>query len=472
MNKIKKYWPAFYVGLVFVIAGFLGGAVAVDEKDGPKKTDAKAKDGYAVILSGNWAGQIEPCGCTEKQLGGLDRRTETINIIAPEPDGRLILEAGPMIERFDRQSQLKFDTFLRSMKSVGYDAVTMTAGELKLLHDHIVDINPDQRPRIVCSNMKEEKLADFSGDRYFTKKLKYKGKTLTSYVLGIADGYDSEEGVSMELLEPVNAVKELVGELGLSKDDDALLVVLTQSDNDELVSSLKEIDAIDLFLCRGFGDEPEINSISDSTVACDTGILSKYITRFTVDAGKTPSPANLKLDAIAIHSSFNLDPSVIALMDAYQMSMKLENLIAEKIDRMGLEEDNRFVGSASCGDGPECHGEIYAIWSGLKHAQAVPTLENVNRDNDPECMECHTVGLRYESGFKSKEETPELAAVGCEMCHGPGMFHNEYPTEPYQEIFTNCEECHNDYHSPEFQEKREEYFQKIKHWEGDREYWD
>lgn len=473
MRNIKRSWPTFYVGMVLALSAFFAGAADPTEvSDGPKQTDHKKYDGYSIILSGNWQGQIEPCGCTEKQQGGIDRRTETINIIAPDPKGRLVLDAGPLIDKFDRQNQLKFDTFLRSMKVVGYDAVALTASELKLLYEHTVDLEASLRPSIICSNMPEEKMAGFSGVRYLQRELEFEGKKQTAVVIGLSEGYDSPAGQEMELIEPVLAVKTIVSELGLGKSDDILLICLTQSDQDELLVSLKGIEAIDMLICRGVGDEPVVNAHTETAVVCDLGVLSKYVARFAVAAGSKPDSKQFRLDAVPIHSSFNLDKAVVALMDEYQMSMRVENLIAEKIDRMGLEDGNQFAGSASCGNGPECHGEIYEKWSQFKHAQAVPTLVAVNRDFDPECMECHTVGLRYETGYRSQEETPELAAVGCEMCHGPGTFHNEYPTEPYREIFTRCEDCHNDYHSPEFKEKREEYFEKIKHWDGEREYWD
>ena len=470
LNKIKKYWPALYVGLVLISAVFMSGAGVTKDTDGPKKTDAKPFDGYSILLSGNWQGQIEPCGCTEKQMGGIDRRSETINTIAPDQDSRLILESGPLLEKFDYQNQLKFETFLQALKVVGYDAVSLTAKELKLLHSRTFDLGGTSAT-VICSNMPQEELDKFGGKRYLAKELKYNGKSRKAYVFGIADDYESSDGKAIGLQEPISAIKDLIKELKLKSEKDAIVVLLSQTESDAIVEAVKKIDAINLFVCRGFGDEPEKRFETKKMLACDTGSLSKYITRISVSAAKPVMPSNLKLDKIPVHSSFNLDPKVIALMDEYQFRMMADNLISEKVERLPMEGGNMFAGSASCG-APDCHPDVYEKWSGLKHAQAVPTLEKVNRSFDPECMECHTVGLRYETGFKSKEETPELAAVGCEMCHGPGMIHNEYPNEPYHDVYTPCEQCHNDYHSPEFQDKREEYFEKIKHWDYEgRKYW-
>ena len=74
--------------------------------------------------------------------------------------------------------------------------------------------------------------------------------------------------------------------------------------------------------------------------------------------------------------------------------------------------------------------------------------------------------MKYEGGYVSLDATPNLAEIGCEMCHGPGYLHLQDQTEPYLEPFNKCANCHDHENSPAFDKEYEEYFKKIKHWFG------
>ncbi len=105
----------------------------------------------------------------------------------------------------------------------------------------------------------------------------------------------------------------------------------------------------------------------------------------------------------------------------------------------------------------------YRKWLTTRHARALETLRKKGRDLDPECVECHVVGLRFYSGFRSLAETPDLANVACECCHGPGNLHDRDVRAPYgRQEMRPCERCHNDEHSPGFD--RRKALGKIKHW--------
>jgi hypothetical protein len=47
---------------------------------------------------------------------------------------------------------------------------------------------------------------------------------------------------------------------------------------------------------------------------------------------------------------------------------------------------------------------------------------------DPACVKCHVTGYEEEGGFTSIAATPQLAGVGCEVCHGPGSVYKDEDT--------------------------------------------
>lgn len=94
--------------------------------------------------------------------------------------------------------------------------------------------------------------------------------------------------------------------------------------------------------------------------------------------------------------------------------------------------DHEFVGSDGC---KKCHIREWKSWSETKMAQAFEKLKpgvaaeakqkaglDPNKDYtaDSECLPCHVTGYGEPGGFTNIDETPALAGVGCESCHGAG----------------------------------------------------
>lgn len=91
-----------------------------------------------------------------------------------------------------------------------------------------------------------------------------------------------------------------------------------------------------------------------------------------------------------------------------------------------------FVGSAKC---RACHFAQNKSWAATRMAKAFDLLKpgvaaeakkkaglDPAKDytTDPKCLPCHTTGHGLAGGFKSATDTPDLAGVQCEACHGAG----------------------------------------------------
>ena len=103
-----------------------------------------------------------------------------------------------------------------------------------------------------------------------------------------------------------------------------------------------------------------------------------------------------------------------------------------------------YVGSQAC---ESCHKQEFATWSGQPHANAVAKLQAPTETEDPECLRCHTTAFGKPGGFPAggrPDEHPDLAAVGCESCHGPGSEHVESEETKIGNIIAlgdKCESC-------------------------------
>lgn len=84
-------------------------------------------------------------------------------------------------------------------------------------------------------------------------------------------------------------------------------------------------------------------------------------------------------------------------------------------------EGQTYVGTKECA---ACHFEQFMAWRGTPHAKAFEILPAKYRA-DETCLKCHTTGFGEPTGFKSIEQTPNLAGNSCEGCHGPGSKHTE-----------------------------------------------
>jgi hypothetical protein len=94
--------------------------------------------------------------------------------------------------------------------------------------------------------------------------------------------------------------------------------------------------------------------------------------------------------------------------------------------------EHAFVGSKKC---KTCHLKEWKSWSETKMANAMEALNPGNSADakksagldpakdyttDATCLRCHSTGFGKEGGFVDLASTPDLAGVGCEMCHGAG----------------------------------------------------
>lgn len=105
-----------------------------------------------------------------------------------------------------------------------------------------------------------------------------------------------------------------------------------------------------------------------------------------------------------------------------------------------------YRGAKSC---KKCHFRQHRSWKATTMALAFESLQpgahaeaktaagldpDADYTHDAKCLPCHTTGYGKPGGFVSIEETPDLAGIQCDACHGPSA--------AYLEIMTNDNKDH------------------------------
>jgi len=145
------------------------------------------------------------------------------------------------------------------------------------------------------------------------------------------------------------------------------------------------------------------------------------------------------------------DPAIRRLLEAHDRRVGQANrrVWADITPPPAPEGEARYVGAEACG---ACHAEALRWWSTTPHGRAYQTLEAAQKQFDLDCVGCHVTGYRRPGG-SNVTHVGDLAGVGCEVCHGPGSLHVSAPERQRLSASpeaTVCLRCHTQAHSDLF----------------------
>ena len=401
---------------------------------------ARNSDVITVFLTGNTLGVLKPCGCSGGQLGGLERRPVIFSTVAAK--SRMIVDTGLFVDSDGEQDLIKFDIMTRALDLLDYDLVNLTEEDVRIAENLGLKSIISSFFNIITS----QKSADSNLPAAFTKKFLLKDKTLAVTVAA----YDVEKA-------PIEGIEKLFPhEDGLQQ----INILILNRHFPEVISSIKNKPFVDCLICPAESDEPVLLSARNKRpLVISVGRFGRYICRLQIkpDKGKP----KLSFDTIAVTEQLDPNSSLVSLYQDYQQLVKEADLL-KAYPRFILPGGLQYSGSNSC---RPCHSYEYEKWSTKSHAHAYDTLKKAGSEVDPECVLCHVVGLKYEGGFVSEQETTDLKDVGCEVCHGPGSEHikslgQTKTAGPKME----CIDCHTPENSGNYAGNEDVYFQKIIHW--------
>jgi hypothetical protein len=454
-------------------------AATPEGQTGPPPLFQAWPDPQAVlVLTGHMGGYIEPCGCAGKEnmKGGLARRYTFLEELKERGWTPVPLDAGGMVKRFGPQPTIKYSQILSGLRKMGYQAIGFGPGELGL-PDAISEVL-EPANKFVSANVD-----------LFEQVPKQKVITVGGRKIGVTSVLGDAarrrvQSSDFTLTPAIESLKPVAEQLKTQADVRVLLAYATPDEAKEIA---KAVPVFDFIVVADGAAEPALQPSrveGTPTTLIETGTKGMFAVAIGLygDA-KTP----WRYQRVPLDSRFEDAPEMVAVMDAYQSQLKTVGFAGLGAKPRPHHTGRTFVGSATCAD---CHDTAHGKWLEQEHATALDTLRDlpVPRIHDPECISCHVVGwdpqryIPYESGFVSREKTPELSHVGCETCHGPASEHvaaemGEVDLTDEQIALRRtgvritldaaektCRECHDLDNSPKFDFKT--YWPHVEHYEN------
>ena len=416
-----------------------------------------------VVFTGEENGYLEPCGCSEKQLGGISKRHTLINHLREKDENLLLLSLGDLTGKVGRQDEIKMETAFESLDLMGYVAHNLGEKDLEMGTDLLGYLSQISNVDLISSNIVFT--TEVLGIKpYVIKEIKTKDTTLSVGILGIVSpGLVESAYQNMEVMDPVVSLTPLLSDL---RDKTDILILLSHAEMEESIVIAEACPELDLIISGHLVDRPDLyREKVKNTYVIPVGEKGKYVGKITLSPQQKQTGEDEYFNRLPpvieitpLDERFADSPDIAMLLRIYQERLKDEELLAQ-VFKSDLPSNLAFIANNDCA---VCHNKIFKHWEGTGHASAYETLVKAEHEYDPECVECHVIGLNYFTGFETMESTPELKGVGCESCHGAGSDHKETQSKDYGRVSVeNCEICHNDEHSPNFEFN--DYWQKIKH---------
>ncbi|MCX8037445.1 MAG: hypothetical protein N3D11_10465, partial [Candidatus Sumerlaeia bacterium] len=398
---------------------------------------SSATTSICFIFTGSRQSELEPCGCTESQNGGVDREALLYQHLRAKYPRVVAMDAGgwtdPVLNENERMKSLYL---VRALARMGFDAFNVTPYDWALGTTVPAELVREGAGRLLSANVRlraaqsghptansPAPIAPYvilpvaRGDGRPPIRVAVLGVTHTASLDTVALERSQtlfKQMPAWEVLDVSETLRRYVPELRKQADFVILLAMMNRAALEQL---LPESDGIDLIVTTyNVQSMSDLRVVGNKTLA-NTGFWGRYFVEAVVEFDASNRPVRISGGLRDIPA----DPALVKLLEQYREDTKnLQRRLAVAL------EQSRFAGRNQC---IVCHQVPYLQWTRTPHNFAFVTLSQKNQHYNPDCLPCHVTGYHEPDGFVDLGQTPHLASVQCEECHGPGKAHAKVLTE-------------------------------------------
>lgn len=480
-------------------------------------TGAGTRAGFTVVHVNNRMGDLDPCGCPKRPLGGLARHVQLV-LDRQKAGPTLAVDAGDAFFKDAKATTASRSQAQEKARIIAYaygralDAFVPGALDMQEGGDFLVALLKDNKVPALAAN-----LVDASGAPVFPSHVVRQLGSLKVLVVGVVDAATFPSSPSLRASDALAALKATVA--AAPAHDVAVLLTSAAPD-----VAMGWAAAVPQFSLVGTGSTGmlffvprTVNAVAEGPVRqaalYGSGKAGKYAAlvhvtlvdghRSLVDPEAYGKARNMKLaaedrlkarpadasalkqlqDAEAVVARTEADSNVLFELLGFDKQLPEEPEVARRVAAYNAANANReaeavahapaapsdippsspYVGAVVCG---ACHQEAFAVWQKMDHSHALASLVRSGQHLDRECIGCHSVGFREPGGFHDPGRVGGFANVQCESCHGPGRTHAQNQGDKTKirrgDGEATCRKCHTADVTPQFEFARDRL--RIRHW--------
>ncbi|MBE9536591.1 MAG: hypothetical protein IMF07_05365 [Proteobacteria bacterium] len=404
-----------------------------------------------IIYSGNLNGELEPCGCAEESnQGGIKRRASMVKQLRAEKPDLFLISSGGLLMSGTPQDRLTGKYILKGLAAMDYDALGIQWSDLAFGSDFIEGFKLPW----VASN--------WLGDEFPALRMVERAGLKLAFFTWLDPQTSPERhmaGAEKSVHDDTQAINHAIAK---ARGDGAVTVLLTTLPLEEVRESIS-MEEVDILLVQALNEKYSKPQHIGNTLLLQPGMRGMRLGRVDLVVDRNNRIADFSFEVIRLPASVPDDPELEEWYLEYLGQGKEDFMKRSRIRKALISGSSPYMGGEAC---KGCHAGAYEMWAKSKHAGAYKLLKLVNKDYDPDCIACHTVGFERPGGFVDPVATAHLQNVQCESCHGPCRPHavskGAKPVAnagwPPEKI---CKQCHVGSHSPSFDLER--YWPEIEH---------
>ena len=394
--------PLPLIAVLFLLAGSLAHSDSVP--------------GFVILHSNDVLGELEPCGCRNNPLGGMQRKERLLKeheqlALYPE-SSRLQVDSGDLFfsgteiaPTLRAQTEIQARALAQALKSTGLQVMVPGEKDFALGVSFYKKLIQLSQVTAVAANLEWRNSSKAPWKPMFAPHtivtLKSGSKKLRAAVFGLV-GTSISWPENIRATDPTRAAKKLVPLLKKKSD---LIIALTHQGLEEDLRLARNVPGIDRIIGAHSQSFLQDEILEGQTRIHQSSFRNQHLGFIPIAFDKSQTQKSQLIELGALFDTEDTETTPVReIIQKTKKQISEANLSAQKSIGGNSSAHSKLQTFTQCS---ECHARQFEFWRKTPHAQAFEVLAKTGAENNKECIGCHSVGFGQKNGFSEVKDLVE-----------------------------------------------------------------